>query len=210
MCLNSSPAADNHKYQNRQMPHLPSISNVYTEENEDGVHIRIEGEGDFLPGRLLVMVRPATDEETTGESTGTEDSGTSEGGRPEVMPIDMGFGHFMMNMQTGAICWCPSGTLQPDDSPDWVVVSDPLTSADPGHEQEGGGSGRNDNNEGGMTVAEEGASSRPSQNSTNSQNVTPMVAAEEDGEANEIGFAAEWLMEGNMHLHAETDSACSQ
>ena len=62
------------------MPHLPSISNIYTEENEEGIHIRIEGEGDFLPGRLTVMVRPATEEEPTGGSTDPEDSGTSERG----------------------------------------------------------------------------------------------------------------------------------
>ena len=210
MCLNSSPAEDNHKYQNRQMPHLPSISNVYTEENEDGVHIRIEGEGDFLPGRLLVMVRPATDEETTGESTGTEDSGTSEGGRPEVMPIDMGFGHFMMNMQTGVICWCPSGTLQPDISPDWVVVNDPLTSAGSGPEHAGGGNGQNNNGDGRSTAMDEGASSMAFRNSADSQIANPVMVTEEEGEANEIGLVEELVMEGNMDLTVETDSACSQ
>ena len=179
----------------------PTISNIHTEEDADGVHIRIEGEGDFLPGHLTVLVRPDTD---------TTDSETSDWGRPEVMPIDMGFGHFMMNMQTGAICWCPSGTEQPDDTPDWVVVSDPSTSADLGHEQEGGGVGRNDNNAGGMTVAEEGAPSMLSRNSTTSPIMTPMVVAEEDGETNEIGVSAEWFMEGNMYMHEDTDSACSQ
>ena len=192
------------------MPQLPSISNIYTEETEDGVHIRIEGEGDFIPGHLTVMVRPATEEETMGESTGPEDSGTSEGGRPEVMPIDMGFGHFMMNMQTGVICWCPSGTLQPDGSPDWVVVSDPLTSAGTGQDCTGDEDGHHGNENGWLTATEEGASSMAIWNNANSPFADREMVIEEEGTTNEIGLADESIMEGNMDLSAETDSAYSQ
>ena len=192
------------------MPHLPSISNIYTEENEEGIHIRIEGEGDFLPGHLAVMVRPATEEEPTGESTDPEDSGTSEGGGPEVMPIDMGFGHFMMNMQTGVICWCPSGTQQPDGSPDWVVVSDPLTSEGPGPEHADGENGHSGSDRGWSTSMDEGASSRAFQNSANSQVADRETVTEEAGEANEIGLAEESIMEGNKDQSVKTDSACSQ
>ena len=145
-----------------------------------------------------------------GESTGPEDSGTNEGGRPEVMPIDMGFGHFMMNMQTGVICWCPSGTLQPDGSPDWVVVSDPLTSAGTGQDCTGDEDGHHGNENGWLTATEEGASSMAIGNNANSPIADREMVIEEEGTTNENGLAAESIMGGNMDLYAETDSAYSQ
>ena len=56
-------------------------------------------------------------------NTDSEGSETSDWGRPDILPVDMGFGHFMMNMQTGAIQWYPSGTMPPVASPDWVVMN---------------------------------------------------------------------------------------
>ena len=126
------------------------------------------------------------------------------------MPIDMGFGHFVMNMQTGVICWCPSGTLQPDVSSDWVVVSDPLTSAGPGPEHAGDGNGHNGNDNGWSTAMDEGASSMAIWNNANSPIADRVMVTEEEGTANEIGLVEESIMEGNMDLSAETDSACSQ
>ena len=109
------------------MPPPSSTSNVSADEDADGVRIRIEGE--FLRGHLTVMVRPAVEEWAQEMATDTEGSETGDWGRPEVMPIDLGIGHFMLNTHSGVISWCPSGALQTDISADWVVLSDPSSSA---------------------------------------------------------------------------------
>ena len=69
-----------------------------------------------------------------GRNEDSEGSETSDWGQPDALPVDMGFGHFMLNLQTGVIQWCPSGTMQPDASPDWVVMNDPSITADPTRE----------------------------------------------------------------------------
>ena len=114
---------------------MPTITNIHTEEDATGVRIRIEGEGDILQGQLTVMVRPTEEAEMPGNNEDSAGSETSDWGQPDVLPVDMGFGHFMLNLQTGVIQWCPSGTMQPDASPDWVVMNDPNVPTDPAHEQ---------------------------------------------------------------------------
>ena len=114
---------------------MPTITNIHTEEDATGVRIRIEGEGDILQGQLTVMVRPTEEAEMPGNNEDSEGSETSDWGQPDALPVDMGFGHFMLNLQTGVIQWCPSGTMQPDASPDWVVMNDPSIPTDPTHEQ---------------------------------------------------------------------------
>ena len=192
------------------MPQLPSISNIYTEESEDGIRIRIEGEGDFLPGHLTVMVRPETENGAAGEFSDTDNSGTSEAWRPGGVPIDMGFGHFMMNMQTGAICWCPSGTLQPDGSSDWVVVNDPSIHESPGSEQEGNENGHYGNGTGGVPAMNEGTPAMGSRSRTDTSMDTHGMETVEMEAMRESGPVDEGITEENMNQSAETESACSQ
>ena len=113
------------------MTSRPTITNIHTEEDANGIRVRIEGEGDLLQGHLAVMVRPAEVEGTPDANGDSEGSETSDWGQPDALPVDMGFGHFMLNLQTGVIQWCPSGAMQPDASPDWVVINDPSISEDP-------------------------------------------------------------------------------
>ena len=113
------------------MTSRPTITNIHTEEDANGIRVRIEGEGDLLQGHLTVMVRPAEVEGSPDVNGDSEGSETSDWGQPDALPVDMGFGHFMLNLQTGVIQWCPSGIMQPDASPDWVVINDPSISEDP-------------------------------------------------------------------------------
>ena len=114
---------------------MPTITNIHTEEDAAGVRIRIEGEGDLLQGQLTVMVRPTEEEGMPGGNVDSEGSETSDWCQPDALPVDMGFGHFMLNLQTGVIQWCPSGTMQPDASTGWVAMNDPSISADPTQER---------------------------------------------------------------------------
>ena len=209
VCIHLQPGQPQAR-KNRQMPMPPTISNIHTEEDAGGVHIRIEGEEDFLPGHLTVMVRPAAEEETPGEITDSADSETSDWGRPAVMPIDMGFGHFMMNMQTGAICWRPSGTLQPDASLDWVVMNDPSISAGPAPDPAGVGHNHHSTDNDRLTAMEACPSSLAMQGSTNTTITDHAMATEGEMDVNETPSAEEPIIEIYMDQSAATDSARSQ
>ena len=189
------------------MPSPSSNTNVYADEDADGLRVRVEGE--FLHGHLTATVRPTEEEVAPGMTTDSEDSETSDWGRPEVLPIDMGIGHFMLNTQSGAICWCPSGTLQPDILADWVALGDPSssTSVAPGD----GESVRTPDNRAGHH-AEVNDDTPPPLGTHGRGGAEDGNAMEEDGGMNSaMAFSSdEPAMEIFMDTSAGSGSACSQ
>ena len=209
VCLHLQPRQPQaHKYQ--QMPSSPSITNIYTDADANGVRIRIEGEGDLLRGHLTALVRSAAEEETPGANTDSEGSETSDGGRPAAMPIDLGFGHFMMNLQTGVTQWCPSGTVQPDAWADWVVMNDPSISADPVQGQAGAEHHRRSNNNDHITAVNAPLSPLKIQGSADATNTDHGMGMEGEMDSSGTGSVEESIMEVCMDQTAATDSACSQ